>query len=287
MFEGNETWLAGCGAWHYQECPGLGINIGTAIIIAIVLLFMVINAISFIWEDTSNKTDLQKRLQWYRYQRSGKAYLAWYVLQSYAIVSLIAADLDTTFASFPRVLLPIVGVHGFGYGGPRTRELQSLAAGALEFLSGGRQLFDVDTALVFADTPTSRLFAQVLITFLVFTGGAIILYLILMVIFAAARGNSDRITQNLTSRPLYIFIRFLDLAYLPLVTFGAAQLTVVSPWGSAGSAILAAVLGLAVLGLAAPLVLQIIVSKVKVRTNTFFFLTAFRFTSQLFVFSLF
>jgi phage shock protein PspC (stress-responsive transcriptional regulator) len=158
--------------------------------------------------------------------------------------------------------LPIVGVHGFGFAGPRTRDLQSLAAGAVD-LFGGRSILDVDTVLVFADTPASRLFAQVLITFLVFTGGAIILYLILMVIFSAARGNSDRISQNLTSRPLYIFIRFLDLSYLPLVTFGAAQLTIVDPWGTSGMAILAAVVGLAILGIAVPLILQVLVSKVK------------------------
>lgn len=222
--------------------------------IAIVLLFLVINGLSFVWEDSTDKSNLQKRLQWYRFQRSSKAYLAWYTLQTYAIVTLLATTLDTSFASFPRVLLPIVGIHGYGFGGPRTRDLQSY--------STGRGLNDIAAALVYSDIGSAYVFAQVLVTYIVFTAAALVLYIILACALCAIRGNTDRIGQLLKSRPIYILIRFTDLAYLPLVTFAAAQLTL----PDVGMKVFAVIVGIILIGIGVPTLLTILTLRAKVRT---------------------
>jgi len=261
----------GCRAWHFHECPGLAINIGSIIVMIVVGLLFLLNTVSFLIEDTGSADDLQKRTQWYRFQRSSKAYFAWFQLQFYSVATILGSGLPTPFLSFTRVFLPLMGIHGYGVpGSPRNVTLKVIGsifppadppsltpfflANQPVASASARSLLNVDQALVYADGIDEYMFLSVLATWLVFTAGLIVLYVILFCIVAVIRGNSNRIGQMLGCRPIYIFMRTTELAYFPIVTFSCAQMTR-SATASTGMTALAAIFFI-VIGLGYPAGLQ-------------------------------
>jgi hypothetical protein len=136
-----------------------------------------------------------------------------------------------------------MGIHGYGLpGGPRNVTTFTVdisgppanppslfapedPAAILSGVFGGRSLQSVDQAMVYADNVDESIFLSVLATWLVFTAGLIVLYLLVSLILCAIRGNFGRWVQLLISRPVYIFLRTTELAYFAIVTFSAVQMT--------------------------------------------------------------
>lgn len=218
----------GCRSWHFRECPSIAITVGSAIIFALVAILFLINAVSFIWEDAGERPS--KRLQWYRFQRSSKAYAALWQLQYFAVVTILAAitlayPSPTAFISYTRVWLPIVGVHGYGIVGPRDLYV-NLVSNDTSGISTSNvvEATGVTQMLVWADLMESSFMRSVMATWAVLLGIMLVVYLIGLVICSFIRG-SERLGEVIVRRPLYILLRAIEIGYYPMVVFGAAQLS--------------------------------------------------------------
>jgi hypothetical protein len=226
---GPSNGYLGCRSWHFQECPSIAITVGSAIIAALVGLMFAINAISFIWEDSGSDRPA-KRMQWYRFQRSSKAYAALWQLQYFAVVTILAGTVvtypsPTAFISYTRVWLPITGVHGFGITGPRNLFLSTSSNNTINENGGvNTQATGVTQSLVYADLMENSIMRGVMATWAVLVAIMLVVYVIFYCILALVRG-SERFMEVLSKRPLYILLRAVEIGYFPIVVFGAVQLS--------------------------------------------------------------
>jgi len=241
----------GCREYHSTECPNLGIPILNYIFTGFLGFMLLVNIITFIHYDASNERP-GKRLEWYRFQRSEKAWSYIFQAQFIASVSLFGFAYPTFLVQFSVYWSWILLAFGMPWlAGPNVSSSQSSSRVLLEF----------DQYLTYAFNPAQLVLIQFLIWWGVATG-AILIGVIVASLIAACCGR-EHVGSLLLNRLIYGILRSIDLGYFGLVIFSAIQLVEASV--SLGFAILGALL-LFVIGMFYPFLMQLIVLKVDRRT---------------------
>lgn len=88
-----------CRKWHFNECPSAAIPVMNAIVTAIIAVMLLVNLLTTIWQD-SDPEATSAREEWYRFQRSSKAWLGIYQMQLVGASGLIGNTYPTLFVSF-------------------------------------------------------------------------------------------------------------------------------------------------------------------------------------------
>jgi hypothetical protein len=237
----------GCRAYHHLSCPNLGIPVLNYIFTAFVGIILLINIITMIKHDSKGVPS--KRAEWYRFQRSSKAWSMVWQLQWIAAISLVSYNFPSIFVNFSTYWQWIM--LGFGQPwlpGPRVVNIDET--------TGQRQILSVPQFLTYAYSPIENLFVQYLIWWGVAAGAVFVGLLVSVIIWKAK--NRDNISQTLGDRFVYCLLRVVELGYFGLVVFSAAQL--VNSSASPGMGALAGIL-FCVVGVGYPVIMTLIVVK--------------------------
>lgn len=93
-----------CPEWIFEGCPSIGVFIGNTIVAVLVLVMFVVNSVSLVLEDGTDDTQVSARDQWYRMQRSSKAYSALFQLQIWAATGSFIVFSFISLSLFPHQL---------------------------------------------------------------------------------------------------------------------------------------------------------------------------------------
>jgi len=222
----------GCRNWHYQECPA-GTEVINFILLVLLILLFLINMITYVWYQVA-ETKPPIRTEWYRFQRSCKAWTMVFQLQYIAITGNLAIKLPTVFLTFTRFWNWLV----LGWGLPWQDGTAHMSSRALQ---------NVEQYEFYSNTNADTIFIGILFWWGVVWVAGMLGYVV-MAIIVAIKGRDDSGFVLQTS-PLYISTRVLELAFFGIVTYSGAQ--IVQAGASSGMIVLSVVL-LAVVGLGFP-----------------------------------
>jgi len=209
--EGNELgpfFETGCRKWHYKECPA-GLEVVNYVILIIMIIMFIINMISFTVDDTS-EMEVPPRLDWYRFQRSNKAWTLLFQFQFIAACGLFDVDYPTIFLSFTNFWYPL----SFGYGLPTDND---------SLKSTSRRTKNIVQYVSYTVQTENEIITGVLLWSVVVLAAAIILYL-LSILLAFIRGKKN-LGGNIVNRLIYVSCRIIEAFYFGMVVFATSQLS--------------------------------------------------------------
>eukprot|EP01128_Nolandella_sp_AFSM9_P008091 TRINITY_DN465_c0_g1_i1.p1 TRINITY_DN465_c0_g1~~TRINITY_DN465_c0_g1_i1.p1 ORF type:complete len:944 (-),score=219.56 TRINITY_DN465_c0_g1_i1:200-3031(-) len=217
-----------CPNWTFQSCPSMGVFIGNSVVALLVVVMFIVNGISLVMEDGSDESLISARDQWYRMQRSSKAYAALFQIQIWAATVMLHPGISTSFLEWGRYWLYVFsGIPLIGNYEP----LDTLLVADSTVPSTKRSFRQL---LLFSNNTPGHLAVNLAITIGIFLVALIILYIVGAVAASAVKGGK-RWSSLMVHRFIYILLRVTEFFYFPIIAIGLGA--VFNDGGAAGIAI--------------------------------------------------